>query len=75
MVYSSVLSRGVVGDRSGHPFVISPISRKAFSLETGECLDAPEYSVQTHSVRVSKGRLQVRLRLPQAQLVRDAIGT
>jgi nitrite reductase/ring-hydroxylating ferredoxin subunit/Fe-S cluster biogenesis protein NfuA len=32
-----------------------------FSLESGECLTVPEVQLQTHAVRVSHGRVEVRL--------------
>ncbi len=58
---SSVLSRGVVVERNGDTLVISPITRKAFSLTTGSCVEKPEYRVQTYKTRVQAGRVQVRL--------------
>lgn len=61
---SSVLSRGLVVERGGDVLVISPITRKAFSLTTGRCVDKPSFRIQTHKTRVHSGRIQVRLGSP-----------
>lgn len=58
---SSVLSRGLVVERGGDLLVVSPITRKAFSLTTGSCVDKPAFWVQTHRTRVHLGKVQVRL--------------
>jgi nitrite reductase (NADH) small subunit len=49
---ASVLSRGIVGTRTGVPVVTSPMFKQAFDLTTGECLDEAGVSVQTYRVRV-----------------------
>lgn len=49
---ASVLSRGIVGNLGERTVVASPIYKHHFDLETGECLEAPEHSVQVHPVRV-----------------------
>ncbi|WP_310428748.1 nitrite reductase small subunit NirD [Chamaesiphon sp. VAR_48_metabat_135_sub] len=54
-----VLSRGIVGDRNGIPKVASPIYKQNFSLLTGECLDDASVKLQTFSVRVVDGQVQV----------------
>jgi nitrite reductase (NADH) small subunit len=58
---AAVLSRGIVGDRGGVPFVASPVYKQAFSLVTGECLDEPAVRVPVYPVRVADGWLQVGL--------------
>jgi nitrite reductase (NADH) small subunit len=55
----NVLSRGLVGDRSGEPKVASPIYKQSFSLRTGVCLDDAAVSVPSYSVRVSDGCIEV----------------
>jgi nitrite reductase (NADH) small subunit len=55
----NVLSRGIVGDRSGEPKVASPIFKQSYSLRTGVCLDDPTVSVPTYPVRVSDGFIEV----------------
>jgi nitrite reductase (NADH) small subunit len=47
---AGVLSRGIVGDRSGTPVVISPVYKQAFDLRTGTCLDDPSVSLRVFRV-------------------------
>ena len=54
-----VLSRGIVGDRNSIPKVASPIYKQNFNLLTGECLDDSTVTLQTFSVRVVDGQVQV----------------
>jgi nitrite reductase (NADH) small subunit len=54
-----VLSRGIVGDKTGMPKVASPIYKQNFSLLTGECLDDPTVKLSTFLVRVIDGQVQV----------------
>jgi nitrite reductase (NADH) small subunit len=54
-----VLSRGIVGDKTGIPKVASPIYKQNFSLLTGECLDDPTVKLSTFLVRVIDGQVQV----------------
>ncbi|MGH3978740.1 MAG: nitrite reductase small subunit NirD [Pseudonocardiaceae bacterium] len=56
---ASVLSRGIVGDRSGAPTVASPIYKQVFDLRTGGCLDDPDVAVVTFPVRVRDGTVEV----------------
>jgi nitrite reductase (NADH) small subunit len=56
---AAVLARGIVGDRSGVPVVVSPVYKQAFSLETGACLDSPDHSVAVHPVRVRDGVVEL----------------
>ena len=48
---AGVMSRGIVGDRSGEPTVASPLLKQVFSLRTGVCLDEPETRLLTYRVR------------------------
>ena len=54
-----VLSRGLVGDRSGTLKVASPIYKQNFSLATGQCLDDETVKIPTFTVRVAAHRVQV----------------
>ena len=54
-----VLSRGIVGDRSGIPKIASPIYKQNFDLRTGQCLDDPRVRVPSYEVRVERGRVLV----------------
>jgi len=56
---ASVLSRGLIGNLGERVVVASPLYKNHFDLRTGECLEAPEHSVQAHSVRVEGGRINV----------------
>lgn len=56
---ASVLSRGIVGDRTGTPTVASPLHKQAFDLRTGECLDQPGVRVRTFPVRCRAGVVEV----------------
>ncbi|WP_067817563.1 nitrite reductase small subunit NirD [Nocardia inohanensis] len=52
---AAVMSRGIVGDRSGEPVVASPLLKQAFSLIDGRCLDDDTASLPVYAVRVSDG--------------------
>ena len=56
---AAVLSRGVVGDRSGEPTVASPLHKQVFSLASGRCLDDPAVAVPTYPIRCRDGIIQV----------------
>ena len=49
---ASVLSRGLVGNLGERIVVASPIYKHHFDLQSGECLEAPENSVNAYPVRV-----------------------
>lgn len=55
----SVLSRGLVGNLGDKLVVASPIYKQHFDLRTGECLEAPENSVQTYPARVDSGMIWI----------------
>lgn len=52
---AAVMSRGLVGDRSGIPVVASPLLKQAFSLIDGRCLDDDSVAVPVFAVRVVDG--------------------
>ncbi len=56
-----VIARGIVGDRGGVPKIASPIYKQSFALETGECLDDPSVRLAVFPIRVTSGRVEVRL--------------
>ena len=56
---ASVLSRGIVGDRKNEPMIISPISRKAFSLISGQCFEDRETSLNVYPVKQDGGSIFV----------------
>lgn len=59
-----VLARGIVGDHGGVPVITSPITKAAFALATGDCLDRPGVRVPLHAARVRGDRIEVRLSPP-----------
>ncbi|MEM5429723.1 nitrite reductase small subunit NirD [Cupriavidus oxalaticus] len=56
---AAVLSRGLVGNLGERLVVASPIYKHHFDLRTGECLEAPEQSVNAYSARVYDGKVWV----------------
>lgn len=57
-----VLSRGMIGSKEGEPKVACPFHKKAFSLKSGECLNADECSIAVFPVRVEDGYVHVGFR-------------
>jgi nitrite reductase (NADH) small subunit len=56
---ANVISRGIVGDRSGIPKVASPIYKQNFNLATGQCFDDESVSLKTFPVQLVDDRVQV----------------
>lgn len=54
---ASVLSRGLVGNLGARIVVASPMYKHHFDLHTGECLEAPENSVNAYPLRVEGGTI------------------
>jgi nitrite reductase/ring-hydroxylating ferredoxin subunit len=50
-----VISRGLVGDLQGTPFVASPIYKQRFRLRDGGCIDDPAVTLTTYPVKVVDG--------------------
>ncbi|ORM25133.1 nitrite reductase small subunit NirD [Williamsia sp. 1135] len=59
---AAVMSRGLVGDRSGEPTVASPLLKQVFSLVDGRCLSDENVSLPVYDVRVQANLIQVRPR-------------
>lgn len=59
---AAVISRGIVGDRSGVPTVASPVHKQAFSLVDGRCLDDLDVSLPVFQPRVADGAVWIGLR-------------
>ena len=51
---AAVMSRGLVGDRSGVPAVISPIGKQAYALSDGHGLDDPTRGLSVFPARVGR---------------------
>ncbi|MBR8745252.1 nitrite reductase small subunit NirD [Nocardiopsis sp. MG754419] len=56
---AAVISRGIVGDRSGEPTVASPMLKHVFSLRTGLGLGEDHVRLGTWPVREHQGMLQI----------------
>jgi len=52
---ASVLSRGIVGDRGGVPYVASPLHKQGYDLRNGRCLDDPDTAVRAYEAGVTDG--------------------
>ncbi|KAF3976865.1 MAG: nitrite reductase small subunit NirD [Methylococcales symbiont of Iophon sp. n. MRB-2018] len=58
---ANVLSRGLIGDIKGEPMVASPLYKQHFSLKTGQCFEDENVSIETYSIRIKNGRVEVSL--------------
>jgi nitrite reductase (NADH) small subunit len=56
---ASVLSRGLIGSLGRRVVVASPIYKHHFDLRSGECLEAPEHSVNAYRARIAAGKVWV----------------
>jgi nitrite reductase (NADH) small subunit len=56
---AAVLSRGIVGSIGERIVVASPIYKQHFDLRTGECVEAPEQSVNAYRVKVAGGKVWI----------------
>ena len=54
-----MLARGIVGQRSGVPFVASPVHKHGFDLRTGHCLDDAHVSVAAYDVKIVEGVVMI----------------
>ncbi len=54
---ANVISRGIVGDVKGELCVASPLYKQHFKLETGECVEKPEFQLKTWSVFIKEGEV------------------
>lgn len=56
---ANVISRGILGSKSGVATISSPMLKHAFALETGESLDNPVIGLATYPVRIKSGMIEV----------------
>ncbi|KVD74128.1 nitrite reductase small subunit [Burkholderia sp. ABCPW 14] len=52
---AAVLSRGLIGSLGERIVVASPLYKHHFDLRTGECLEAPDKSVNAYPSRIEDG--------------------
>ena len=57
---ASVLSRGIMASLQGDMYVASPLYKQHFNLQTGECLEAPEYQLKVYGVRRENNEIQLK---------------
>ncbi|MCG8707727.1 nitrite reductase small subunit NirD [Brenneria sp. 4F2] len=72
---ANVLSRGLLGDVSGEPVVITPLYKKRFRLRDGVCPDNVALCVRAWPVRVVEGQVWVNRRplsLPASAAIEQA---
>jgi NAD(P)H-dependent nitrite reductase large subunit/NAD(P)H-dependent nitrite reductase small subunit len=62
-----VLSRGIVGTQGEIPKVTCPLHKKAFSLQTGECVSGDDLSAKVFPVKVAQDNVYLLLP-PKGQL-------
>lgn len=58
---ANVISRGIIGSLNDEPCVASPLYKQHFNLETGICLEEPQYQLTTYPVRLNDNEIQVQL--------------
>lgn len=56
---SMVLSRGLIGDQDGVPYVACPLHKYRYSLSDGSCLTDEQYSIKTHTVIIEGDKVYV----------------
>jgi len=56
---ANVLSRGIIGDRSGEPKIASPIYKQTFNLRTGVCYEDASVRLDVFRVRRHSGVVEV----------------
>ena len=59
---ASILARGLLAEHEGELYVVSPLYKQRYSVETGICLDAPEHCVGVYPVVIDGAH--IRLALP-----------
>ncbi|MGP8305494.1 nitrite reductase small subunit NirD [Vibrio sp. YIC-376] len=57
---ANILSRGIVGCINEILCVASPLYKQHFCLETGKCIENPEYNVPIYEVRNNNGMIELR---------------
>ncbi|MFK0572622.1 nitrite reductase small subunit NirD [Endozoicomonas sp.] len=58
---SSVMSRGLIGDKNGEFYLASPLLKQRYLLASGQCLDNDDLKLTTFEVRVQGDKVQIKL--------------
>ena len=69
---ANVLARGLVGDASGEPMVVSPLYKKRFRLRDGQSLDDAGLRLRVWPVKILHGQIWVQ-HAPAAQNTLPAV--
>ncbi|KUG58501.1 hypothetical protein AVL62_10930 [Serinicoccus chungangensis] len=56
---AAVISRGIVGSRSGCPTIASPLHKDVFDLSTGDCLTRTDLRLPVWAVREVDGLIEL----------------
>ncbi len=56
---ANVLSRGMIAELKGLFTLASPLYKQHYNLETGQCIEQPEFSVKTFAVRIQDDNVQL----------------
>ncbi len=56
---TNVISRGILGSRSGVAIVSSPMLKHAFALDTGKSLDNPDVGLATYRIRLNEAMIEI----------------
>lgn len=56
---ANVIARGIVGDLQGKTVVASPLYKQHFCLETGQCLEDENVSLDSWPARIEDGQVLI----------------
>jgi len=57
---ASVLSRGIMASLKEVMYVASPLYKQHFNLQTGTCLESPEYHLKPYDIRNENNQIQLK---------------
>ncbi|WP_019612718.1 nitrite reductase small subunit NirD [Psychromonas ossibalaenae] len=57
---ANVISRGIMGSVQEQAYVASPLYKQRFDLNTGICIDSPEFALKTYLVRIEADQVQLK---------------
>ncbi|WP_158774818.1 nitrite reductase small subunit NirD [Cobetia sp. L2A1] len=63
---ANVMARGLLGDQSGEPLVISPLYKQRYRLKDGQCIEDAALRLKVWPVRVEGNAVQVGFDQPAA---------
>jgi len=57
---ANVLSRGLLASLGDDTYIVSPLYKQHFCLQTGSCLEDENFKLKTYSVRVFDDQIQLK---------------